>query len=806
MMDTLLQDIRLALRQFSRAPGFTLSAVLTLALGIGANTAIFSVVEGVLLRSLPYRAADRLVLAWENHPQEGAPRSPFAPANYADLRAQTGSFESLGAIYPYSTVNLTGLGEPEQLRLLRVSADLFPTLGVAARLGRTLLPEDDRPGGPHVVVISDGFWRSRFGADTGAVGRSVTLGGEPYTVVGVMPPGFELPTWSGDLIAPLALDEQTAQLRAVRFLTLVGRLKPGVALSRVDAELTTIAGRIAAAHPETNAGVGITVLPVERAVVGDVRPALLVLLGAVAFVLLIACANVANLLLAHAAGRSREMAVRAALGAGRRRLARQLLTESILLATLGALGGLALAAWGIDWLRQVGPSDVPRIAEVGLRWPALLFAVGAGLVTGVAVGVVPALHAIRPQLTAALNESGRGSAGGRERQRARAALLVSQVALALVLLIGAGLMLRTLRRLLDVHPGVQVDRAVTLGVRVGGPRYQNPLETIEFYDQLTERLAAVPGVRAVGAVSVLPFGTSGPTTALRFETRPATGGPPPEAEYRSVTPGYFAAMGIPVLAGRGFERRDRNDSTLPTLVSETFARRYFAGDTVLGQRIRLGPNPAAAWRTIVGVVGDVRDLGLGAPPRPDVYVLFTQSPSAAMSLVLRTAGDPAAVVAPAREAIRSLDPDVPISNVVTLRQLVGGSVARTRYAGSLLGGFAALALVIAVVGIYGVMSYLVTQRARELGVRIALGARPRDILRLVLREGLRLSALGAGLGLLAAFGATRVLGRLLYEVSPADPLTYAGVTLLLIAVVLVTCYIPARRATRVDPMVALRTE
>ena len=805
-MDALLQDIRYAARTLLKSPGFTVSAVLTLALGIGANAAIFSVVEGVLLRSLPYRAPDRLVMLWENHPQEGAPRSPFAPANYTDLRAQTESFESLGAIYPYSTVNLTGVGEPEQLRLLRVSADLFPTLGVAARLGRTLLPADDRPGGPNVVVVSDGFWRSRLGADSGAVGRSVTLGGEPYTVVGVMPPGFALPTWSGDLIAPLGLDERTSQLRAVRFLSLVGRLKPGVSLPRLNAELTTIAGRIAAAQPETNAGVGITVLPVQQAVIGDVRPLLLVLLGAVAFVLLIACANVANLLLARAAGRSREMAVRAALGAGRQRLARQLLTESILLATLGALGGLALAAWGIEWLRQLGATDVPRITEVGLRWPVLLFAAGAGLVTGVAVGVVAALHAIRPQLTAALNESGRGSAGGRERRRARAALLVSQVALAVVLLVGAGLMVRTLRRLLDVDPGVRVDRAVTIGVRVGGPRYQNPLATIGFYDQLTERLAALPGVQAVGAISVLPFGTTGPTTGLRFVSRAPTEGPPPEAEYRSVTPGYFAAMGIPLVAGRFFEQPDRSDSTRPVLVSRTFASLYFPGATAVGQRVRLGPNPTAPPCTIVGVVGDVRDLGLGAPPRPDVYVLAAQSPSAAMALVLRAAGDPATLLAPVRAVIRTLDPDVPISRVITLRELVGASVARTRYAGSLLGAFAALALVIAVIGIYGVMSYLVTQRDRELGVRIALGAKPLDILRLVLREGVGLGALGAGIGLLAALGATRAMERLLYGVSPTDPLTYAGVTLLLVAVVLVTCYIPARRATRVDPMVALRTE
>jgi len=805
-MDTLLQDLRYAARALLKSPGFTATAVLTLMLGIGANTAIFSVVDSVLLRSLPYREPERLVMLWENHPQEGAPRNPFAPANFADLSAQTGSFERIGAIYPYSTVNLTGAGEPEQLRLLRVSGDLFPTLGVAARLGRTLGPEDDRPGGPNLVVISDGFWRSRFGGDPAAVGRSVTLGGEPYTIVGVMPPGFALPTWSGDLIAPLGLDAQTAQLRAVRFLTLVGRLKPGVSLPRVNAELATIAGRIAAAHPETNAGVGVTVLPVTQAVVGDVRPALLVLFGAVAFVLLIACANVANLLLARAAGRGREMAVRVALGAARMRLVRQLLTESVLLAALGALGGFVLAAWGIDWLRHLGAVDVPRIADTSLRWPVLLFTAGAALLTGVAVGIVPAVHAMQPRLTGALSESGRGAAGGRERRRARAALLVSQVALALVLLVGAGLMLRTTRRLLGVDPGVQVDRAVTLGVRVGGPRYRDPLATIGFYDRLTEQLAALPGVRAVGAISVLPFGGSGPTTGLRFEARPPEAGPPPEAEYRSVTPGYFAAMGIPQLAGRAFEPRDRSDSTLPTLVSETFAQRYYAGDTPLGKRVRLGPNPEAPWRTIVGVVGDVRDHGLGAPPRPDVYVLFSQSPSAAMSLVLRTAGDPATAVAPARTVIRSLDPDVPISGVVTLRQLVGGSVAQTRYAGTLLGGFAALALAIAVVGIYGVMSYLVTQRARELGVRIALGARPTDILRLVLREGMQLGILGAAVGLVVAFGATRAMVGLLYDVSPADPLTYTGVTLLLIVVLVVACYIPARRAGRVDPMEALRTE
>jgi predicted permease len=806
MMDTLLQDLRYAVRQLIKHPAFTATAVLTLALGIGANSAIFSVVESVLLRSLPYHDPDRLVMLWEDHSQESAPRSPFAPANYTDLQAQTGSFESLGAIYPYSTVNLTGVGEPEQLRLLRVSADLFPTLGVTARLGRTLLPADDRPGGPNVVVLTDGFWRSRFGADTGAVGRSVTLGGEPYTIVGVMPPGFALPTWSGDLIVPLGLDERTSQLRAVRFLSLVGRLKPGVSLPRLNAELATIAGRIAAAHPETNTGVGITVLPVQQAVVGDVRPVLMVLLGAVAFVLLIACANVANLLLARAAGRGREMAVRAALGAARGRLVRQLLTESLLLAAAGAAGGLLLAGWGIGWLHRLSALDVPRIADVAIRWPVVAFATGAAILTGVAMGLIPALHAVGRQLAEALREGSRTAAGGHARRRARSALLVSQVALAVVLLVGAGLMVRTLRRLLDVDPGVQVDRAVTIGVRVGGPRYQDPLATIGFYDQLTDRLAALPGVQAVGAISVLPFGTSGPTTGLRFVSRAPTEGPPPEAEYRSVTPGYFASMGIPLVAGRFFERPDRSDSTRPVLVSRTFATLYFPGATAVGQRVRLGPNPMALPCTIVGVVGDVRDLGLGAPPRPDIYVLAAQSPSAAMSLVLRAAGDPAALVAPARAVIRALDPDVPISRVTTLRELVGASVARTRYAGSLLGAFAALALVIAVIGIYGVMSYLVTQRDKELGVRIALGAKSRDILRLVLREGVRLSALGAGIGLLAALGTTRAMGKLLYGVSPADPVTYAGVTLLLAAAVLIACYVPSRRATRADPMVALRTE
>jgi putative ABC transport system permease protein len=805
-MDVLLQDLRHAARQLAKSPGFTAVAVLTLALGLGANTAIFSVVEGVLLRPLPYHDPSELVIAWEDHPQEGVARYPFSPANYSDVLAQSKSFEELGAIYPYSTVNVTGIGEPEQQRLLRVNASLFTALGVPARLGRALVPDDDKPGAPNVVVLTDGFWRTRFGADPTAVGRPMILNGAPYTIVGVMPPGFSTPTWSGELITPLGLDDQTWQLRAVHFLTLVGRLKPGVTLPQANAELATIGARIAAAHPETNAGTGITVLPVQQAVTGDVRPALLVLLGAVAFVLLIACANIANLLLARAAGRAREMAVRAALGAGRRRLMRQLLTESLLLATAGGGLGLLLAMWGIDGLRHLGSLDLPRASEIGVRWPVLGFAAGVALLTGVAFGMVPALHAVGPQLAEGLKEGVRGASGGRERQRARAALLVTQVALALVLLIGAGLMLRSVRRLLDVDPGVKPDQAVTLAVRVGGPRYQNVLATIAFYDQVTERLAALPGVRAVGAINVLPFGASGPTTGLAFESRPSAGGPPPEAEYRSVTPGYFEAMGIPLIAGRGFQPPDRGDSTLSTLVSETFARRFLAGVSPLGQRVRLGPNPNAPWRTIVGVVGDVRDLGLGAPPRPDVYVLFTQSPSSAMSLVLRTTGDPIGTVGPARAAIRALDPDVPISKVVTLKDLVGGSVARSRSAGWLLGGFAGLALLLAVIGIYGVMSYLVTQRAREMGVRIALGARTGDILRLALREGLRLGTLGATLGLVAAFGATRALVKLLYGVRPDDPLTYATVTLLLMAALLLACYIPARRATRIDPVEALRHE
>jgi predicted permease len=673
-------------------------------------------------------------------------------------------------------------------------------------MGRALQPQDDQAGSARVVVISDGFWRTQLGGDSNAIGRTLTLNGDPYTVVGVMPTGVVLPTVVGDLIAPLAFSEQTWQLRAVHFLILVGALKPGLTLEAARSELGGIAARLAQDFPGTNEATGITAIPVLEAVVGDVRPILLLLFGAVGLVLVIACANVANLLIVRATSRRRELAVRSALGARPRHLAGYLLAESLVLAGLGGVLGLVLAVWGIDLLRVLGPEDMPRLADIGIDWRVLGFTIAVVLATGLTFGLAPVIQAVRPSLVGSLKEGGRGSGSAPQGQRARTMLVVSQVALALILLVGAGLMLRSIRSLLNVDPGVRPEHALTLQLRVAGPRYQNPVATIGFYDQLTAEVAALPGVEAVGAINAVPFGPRGPTSWLTIETRPLAGGTPPEVEYRSVTDGYFGAMGIPLRRGRLLASTATGDSTLPVVVSEALARQFFPDADPLGQRIRLGPNPQAAWRTIVGVVGDVRERGLAEPARPDVYVSAGQSPSSTMSLVVRTAGDPMALAGPVREVVRRLDSDAAVSNVSALDELVRRSVARTQFALRLFGVFAAVALALAAIGTYGVMSYIAARRAGEIGIRMALGARPGDVRRLVLRNGLGAGFAGVGLGLLGALGATRAMTGMLHRISPSDPFTYVGVSLLLLLVLGAACYLPARRASQADPMTALRAE
>jgi predicted permease len=803
----MVQNLRLAWRSLRRTPGFTTAAATTLALGVGANTAIFSVVDGVLFKSLPYREPERVLMLWEDHPKEGNARYNFSPANYADVRDRVASFEHLGAINPYGTVNLTGVGDPQTLPLLRVSSSVFPALGITPQRGRALQPEDDQPNSASVVVISDGFWRTQLGGDSNAIGRTLTLNGDPYTVVGVMPAGVTLPTVAGDLIAPLAFNERTWQLRAVHFLILVGALKPGISPEAARSELGGIAARLAQDFPGTNEATGITAIPVLEAVVGEVRPVLLLLLGAVGLVLVIACANVGNLLIVRATARRRELAVRSALGARPRHLAGYLLAESLVLAGLGGALGLVLAVWGVDLLRALGPEDMPRLTDIGIDWRVLGFTLAVVVATGLIFGLAPVLQVLRPSLVASLKDGERGPGNPAQGQRARAVLVVSQVALALMLLVGAGLMFRSIRSLLNVDPGVQPDHALTLQVRVAGPRYQDPMQTIAFTDQLTAEVAALPGVKGAGAINAVPFGPRGPTSWLTIETRPLSGGTPPEVEYRSVTDGYFGAMGIPLLRGNLLTRPPgAGDSTLPVVVSEALARQFFPETDPLGQRIRLGPNPQAAWRTIVGVVGDVRERGLAEPARPDVYVPAGQSPSSSMSLVVRTVGDPLAIAGPVREVVRRLDPDAAISNVTALDALVRRSVARPQFALRLFGVFAAVALALAAIGTYGVMSYIAARRAGEIGIRMALGARPGDVRRLVLSSGLGAGLAGIGLGLLGALGATRAMTSMLHQISPTDPLTYAGVALLLLLVLAAACYLPARRASRADPMTALRAE
>jgi putative ABC transport system permease protein len=811
-MGTIWQDLRYGLRTLWKSPGFTYVAVLALALGIGANTAIFSVVNTVLLRPLPYKTPDRLVWLWETSPRNDIAKESASYPNFNDWRQQNQNFEAVAG-FANTTPSLTGNDEPERLPGAAVLGDFFTVLGVEPALGRKFLAEENEEGKHRVTILSHGLWQRRFGGDARIVGQQIAVNGNQYTVVGVMPPNFQHPNPEArrpiELWLPLAVTDVMRNGRRSDFLSVIARLKPGVSVEQARAEMTTIAARLEQQYPDTNSGWGVIVQPLHQRFTGDVRPALLMLLGAVGFLLLIACANVANLLLARSSTRLKEIAIRTALGAGRGRIVRQLLTESIVLSLLGGALGLLVAFWGIDALLALSPGNIPRLESVGIDRQVLLFTLGISLVTGVVFGLAPALTVSNPNLNEMLKESGRSSTEGGRGRRLRNALAVAEIALSLVLLVGAGLLIKSFLRLQEVQPGFNPKDLLAVELVLPASKYAENQQVVNFYDQLLQQLAQQPGVQGAAVTSTLPLSGGGDIIAFSVEGRTrASTERVPDAETRTVSPDYFRTLQIPLRGGRLLDERDNDAAPRAVVISETLAHKYFPGEDPIGKRITFGDPQGSdvQWLNVVGIVGDVRQSGLDEEPYAQVYRSYRQSPRRGLTVIARTAGAPLGMLDVLHSQVRALDRQQPLYNVRTVEQVVDQAIARPRFNMLLITILAGVAMILATVGIYGVISYMVTQRTHEIGIRMALGARPLDVFRMVLRQGLWIALMGVGSGLVAAFALTRLLSSLLYDVRPTDVVTFAGVSALLTAVVLLACYIPARRATRVDPMVALRYE
>ncbi len=806
----MLGEFRYTFRQLRKHPAFTAVAIVTLALGIGANTAIFSVVNAVLLRPLPYKDDSKLVVVLHDG------RNPVAPANFLDWRSQNHVFAGMGAAQ-YWTPNLTGTSDPEKLWGLHVTSDIFPLLGVQPLLGRVFLPEEETPGKEHAVVLSYRLWQSHFASDSKIVGRTIALTGENYTVIGVMPQSFKFaPFWAtkAELWAPLALGPRLDD-RQGRSLRVFARLKPGITVEKAQAEMAAISGRLEREFPGTNRDV--TVVPLREKVVGNVRPALLVLLGAVGFVLLIACANVGHMLLARAAARQREIAVRSALGASRWDVLGQFLAESLTLSLIGGAIGVLFAIWGVRALQALSPSDLPRVDSVTIDAHVLWFALAISILTGLIFGLAPAWRAISANTIDSLKEGERGASEGLRRNRLRAVLVGSEFAFAVVLLAGAGLMIRTFIRLQQVDPGFDPHNVVSIIAEVAGTEEGSGNRTAAFYRQVLERVAAVPGVVSASGINHLPLAGDQWGISFHVQGRPLDRpGEAPVATYRVVFPGYFRTMGIPILRGRDVSETDDLRAPGAVVVNEYTASRYWPGEDPIGKRITTDdPQNHPAWLTVVGVVKNSVRGNWTSPPEEEIFLPYLQNrdyvlnpapPSAYLTLVVKTNADPSAKIPAIRAAIRSLDRNLPISVVQTMDQVVAEATGESRFYLVLLGAFASVALVLAAVGIYGVMSYSVSRRTREIGIRMALGAKAGDVLRLVLLHGLALAFAGVSVGLAGALILTRLMSGLLYGTRPADPATFAAVVVVLALVAAAASYIPARRATRVDPMVALRYE
>jgi predicted permease len=810
-VDTLAQDFRYALRTLVKNPGFAAVAVLTLALGIGANTAIFSVVNAVLLTPLPYPDAGRLVSVYQR--TQGGSYNGLSEPNYLAWRDQAQAFESLAA-YTSKSYNLASATEVEHIEGEPVTASLFPLLGVNPILGRTFGAQEDLPGGPKVVVLSYELWKKHYGGARNVIGTSLKLDDEGYTILGVMPRGFQLPQSAGESFwVPLQLNlaDPNSPGRGVHFLFGLGRLKPGMTVSQTEAQTNSLAPLLARDYPQTDAGYGLLLVPLLDDIVGTVRPLLLILLACVGLVLLIACANVANLLLARASARQREMALRAALGANRRRMVRQLLTESILLALFGGALGLVLAFDAVHVLVALAPAGtVPRIETIAVDTRVLIFTLIATIVTGITFGLVPALQASKCTLNEALKESGRGADSGR-RRGLRGALVISEVAVALMLLVGAGLMVVSFKRLTEVNPGF--DSRDILSLHVSLPAILSPKQLANFHRALLERTASLPGVESVALARNLPLSGTDPSLFFTIPGRPpVAAGQEPFACARFVSPGFFRTMRIPIRKGRDFTEQDGPAAPGVVIISETMARQFWPGQDPIGKLIKPGYPASSLICTVVGVVGDVRQwLNIDEPPV--AYYPYSQIPDSSawrlariFTLTIRTAGSPESLVGAVRSEVYNLNPDVPVYDVQTMDQLVRESAAANRFQMLLFGVFAGVGLLLAAVGIYGVISYTVTQRTREIGIRMALGAERGEVLRLIVWDGMRLALAGAAIGIAGALALSRFLSGLLYGVKPTDPATFALVFVALAGVALIACYVPARRATKVDPMVALRYE
>jgi len=797
-----MNDLRYAARTLMRNPGFALVAVITLALGIGANTAIFSVLNAALLRPLPWPGSDRLVRVYESNISRGWDSFSASGPNFLDWRRQVHAFDQLAA-WRSQTYTLAGREGAEKLDGGAVTAALLPMLGVTPALGRGFLPEEDRVGGNgQVAMVSHRLWTETFSSDPEILGRSIALNGTPYTVVGVLPSGFQW-VYGADILVPLEpiLDDR----RRNHVLSVFGHLAPGATLDQARAEMDGIARGLAAQYPEMNREWSVRLVSFYDWILNPgFRRSLLMLAAAVGLVLLIACANVANLLLARAAGRQREVAIRAALGAGRMRLARQFVTESLLLSVAGGGLGLLGALWGIDLLRGMSPGNLPRVDETRIDPSVLLFTMVVSVLTGLLFGLVPALQASRASLNDALKEGGRTGEAG-VRHRLKSALVVAELALSLLLLVGAGLLARSFWTLSHVDPGFDPKNLITMQISLPHPKYAMAARSAEVMSHLLERVSALPGVKAAAAGSLPPFGFGNTAFELEIEGRSAQAGETaPSANWRMVTPGYFRTLGVPLIAGRVFDDHDVDGAPPTVVISDTLARRFWPGQDPLGRRLR--SNPANPWMTVVGVVGDVRNTGLAQEIRATLYMPAYQSSWTPLTLLVRGSGDPAALTASIRAEVKALDAELPVSNVQKMDDMIADSLAQTRFSMTLLAVFAGVALALATVGVYGVMAFAVTQRTHEFGVRVALGARQADVLKLVLSHALKLALLGVAIGLAASFVLTSLLSTLLFGVTASDPYTFATVALLLSFVTLAASWIPARRATRVDPMVALRCE